>query len=200
MRSTGAPSGVARIIGLGGDWEIRQQVDGTVVTDLCGDGATTICTVTPLTEVGRWYHVAFTFDSSNDTYAIYVDGQLESVGNELGQYGSASGRGSLVRHAHRRHRILERRASRRSRLQPQVVPDRNSKICMASSVLEDGRNKRQHARPIRRAWAATAPSSAPRAGRPAKSATQFSSMARTTSKSAACWGRRKTSPLPPGAI
>ena len=67
-------------MGLGGDWEIRQQVDGTVVTDLCGDGATTICTVTPLTEVGRWYHLAFTFDSSNDTYAIYVDGQLERSG------------------------------------------------------------------------------------------------------------------------
>lgn len=80
LRSTGAPSGVARIIGLGGDWEVRQQVDGTVVTDLCGDGATTICTVTPLTEVGRWYHVAFTFDSSNDTYAIYVDGNLEASG------------------------------------------------------------------------------------------------------------------------
>jgi hypothetical protein len=80
LRSTGAPAGVARIMGLGGDWEIRQQVDGTVVTDLCGDGATTICTTTPLTEVGRWYHVAFTFDSSNDTYAIYVDGQLEGSG------------------------------------------------------------------------------------------------------------------------
>ena len=71
---------MARLIGLGGDWEVRQQVDGTIVTDLCGDGATTICTVTPLTEVGRWYHLAFTFDSSNDTYAIYVDGKLERSG------------------------------------------------------------------------------------------------------------------------
>src|SRR4029079_10571094 len=33
-----------------------------------------------LTEVGRWYHVAFTFDSTNNTYAIYVDGQLERSG------------------------------------------------------------------------------------------------------------------------
>src|SRR5262249_16610092 len=77
MRSSGAPAGTARIMGLGGDWEIRQQPDGSVVTDLCGDGATTICTQTKLTEVNRWYHVAFTYDSSNDTYAIYVDGQLE---------------------------------------------------------------------------------------------------------------------------
>jgi hypothetical protein len=80
MRSTGAPSTTARIMGLGGDWEIRQQPNGTVVSDLCGDGATTIATTTPLTEVGRWYHFAATFDSSNDTYALYVDGQLENAG------------------------------------------------------------------------------------------------------------------------
>lgn len=80
MRSTGAPAGVARIMGVGGDWEIRQQPDGTVVSDLCGDGATTISTLSPLIEVGRWYHFAATFDSSNDSYAIYVDGQLERSG------------------------------------------------------------------------------------------------------------------------
>jgi hypothetical protein len=67
-------------MGLGGDWEIRQQTDGTVVTDLCGDGSNNICTTTPLTQVGRWYHDAFTFDSSNDTYSIYVDGILEKTG------------------------------------------------------------------------------------------------------------------------
>jgi hypothetical protein len=80
LRSTGAPAATARILGLGGDWEVRQQTNGTVVSDLCGDGATTICTVTPLTEVGRWYHFAATFDSSNDTYALYVDGRLERTG------------------------------------------------------------------------------------------------------------------------
>lgn len=80
VRSTGAPATTARILGNGGDWELRQQPDGTVVTDLCGDGSTNICTVTPITEVGRWYHLAFTFDSSNDTYAIYVDGLLERSG------------------------------------------------------------------------------------------------------------------------
>jgi hypothetical protein len=80
LRSTGAPAGTARILGLGGDWELRQQTNGTIVSDLCGDGSTNICTVTALTEVGRWYHVAFTFDSSNDTYGIYVNGQLEASG------------------------------------------------------------------------------------------------------------------------
>ena len=67
-------------MGLGGDWEIRQINDGRVISDLCGDGGTTIGTMTPLTGIGRWYHFAATFDSSNDTYAIYVDGKLETSG------------------------------------------------------------------------------------------------------------------------
>jgi hypothetical protein len=80
MRSTGAPVGTARILGLGGDWELRQISDGRVISDLCGDGGTTIGTVTALSEVGRWYHFAATFDSSTDSYAIYVDGKLELSG------------------------------------------------------------------------------------------------------------------------
>lgn len=92
MRSTGAPANVARIMGVGADWEIRQQTNGTVVTDLCGDGNTTICTSTACTTVGQWYHLAFTFDSDNDTYGIYVNGQLELGGtspNNLVQQPSA---------------------------------------------------------------------------------------------------------------
>jgi hypothetical protein len=80
MRSTGAPAGTARILGSVGDWEIRQINDGRVISDLCGDGGTNVGTVTPLTEVSRWYHFAATFDSADDTYAIYVDGKLESAG------------------------------------------------------------------------------------------------------------------------
>ena len=80
MRSTGAPAGTARIMGLGGDWEIRQINDGRVISDLCGDGGTTIGSITPLTGVGQWYHFAATFDAANDTYAIYVDGKLETSG------------------------------------------------------------------------------------------------------------------------
>ena len=80
MRSTGAPAGIGRILGVGADWEIRQGSDGIVISDLSGDGDTTVGTVTPLTEVGRWYHFAATFDSSNKSYAIYVDGQLEKSG------------------------------------------------------------------------------------------------------------------------
>jgi hypothetical protein len=80
MRSTGAPAATTRILGLGGDWEVRQNSDGRVISDLCGDGSTIIGTTTPLTDIGRWYHFAATFDSSNDTYALYVDGQLQLSG------------------------------------------------------------------------------------------------------------------------
>jgi hypothetical protein len=80
MRSTGAPAGTARILGVGPDWEVRQIIDGRVISDLCGDGGTIIGTTTPVTEVGRWYHFAATFDASDDTYAIYLDGQLELSG------------------------------------------------------------------------------------------------------------------------
>jgi hypothetical protein len=80
MRSTGAPPGTRRILGNGADWEVRQNADGTVISDLCGDGSTWLGSVTPLTEVGQWYHWAATFDSDNDTYAIYVDGKLMMSG------------------------------------------------------------------------------------------------------------------------
>jgi hypothetical protein len=80
MRSSGAPAGTARICGLGGDWEIRQVSDGTIGFDLCADAGTSMVTTTPLSEVNRWYHVAVTFDSDNESYAIYLDGQLHKSG------------------------------------------------------------------------------------------------------------------------
>jgi hypothetical protein len=80
MQSSGAPSGTARIFGVGGDWEMRQSSDGTVSVDLCGDATPDVITTVPLDEVGRWYHVAATFDSSDDSYAIYIDGQLDKSG------------------------------------------------------------------------------------------------------------------------
>ena len=80
MRSTGAPPALPASWAWAATGKSAKTPTARVISDLCGDGATTIGTVTPLTEVGRWYHFAATFDSSNDTYAIYVDGQLEISG------------------------------------------------------------------------------------------------------------------------
>jgi hypothetical protein len=80
MRASGTPAGTARIFGTGGDWEVRQISDGTVAFDLCGEGGTDFATTVPLDVAGQWYHVAVSFDSSNDSYSIYIDGQLHKSG------------------------------------------------------------------------------------------------------------------------
>ncbi len=74
-------TGTRRIFGNGGDWEVRQNPDDTVVFDLCADAATNlVSTNVPLNEVGRWYHVAITFDSDDNSFAIYSDGVLHRTG------------------------------------------------------------------------------------------------------------------------
>jgi hypothetical protein len=80
MQGAGAPGAVSRICGVGPDWEIRQQPDGEVVFDMGSDGATTVATPEPLSDSGRWYHVAVMFDADDDSYAIYVDGKLQNSG------------------------------------------------------------------------------------------------------------------------
>ena len=69
-----------RILGLGGDWEIRHEADGTLAFDLCADAGTDFITTTPLDQVNRWYHVAATFDSATNAYAVYIDGLLQKSG------------------------------------------------------------------------------------------------------------------------
>jgi hypothetical protein len=65
---------------LGGDWEVRQQPNNALVFDLCGEGGATFTTTGPLDEAGRWYHVAATFNSADDTYSVYIDGELQKAG------------------------------------------------------------------------------------------------------------------------
>jgi hypothetical protein len=71
---------VRRVFGNGGDWEVRQQPDNTLAFDLCGEGGTTFITTEPLDDVGRWYHVAALYNSADDAYAVYIDGQLHKSG------------------------------------------------------------------------------------------------------------------------
>jgi hypothetical protein len=72
-----------RIFGVGGDWEVRQQPDGTLAFDICGEGGTTFVTTRPLNEAGRWYHVAATFNSTDNTFAVYIDGALDLAGTHV---------------------------------------------------------------------------------------------------------------------
>ncbi len=80
MQSSGNPATQSAIFGLGNNWEARQLPNGVIVFDICGEGSNNFVTTRPLVETGRWYHVAATFDSANDSYAVYIDGQLDKSG------------------------------------------------------------------------------------------------------------------------
>lgn len=82
MKRDDAVSGTERILGVSGDWEIRIGTDGRVVFDLCGTGTTSgFMTNSSLTVTDRWYHVVGVYDSVDDTFAIYIDGQLHKTGS-----------------------------------------------------------------------------------------------------------------------
>ncbi len=76
-------TGQERPFGLGGDWEARQEVDGRIAFDLGGSpyaGSEVFQTTTAQPNVGRWRHLVAQFDADNDTFEVYVDGQLEGSG------------------------------------------------------------------------------------------------------------------------
>jgi hypothetical protein len=80
MQSVGNPVSQSAIFGLGNNWEARQLPNGVIVFDLCGEGSNNCVTTRPLVETNRWYHVAATFDSATDSYAVYIDGKLDKAG------------------------------------------------------------------------------------------------------------------------
>jgi hypothetical protein len=49
---------------------------------LCADAGTDFVTTTGLNKVNSWYHVAATFDSANNAYAVYVNGELQKSGTQ----------------------------------------------------------------------------------------------------------------------
>ncbi len=82
MRASGPLSAQTRLFGLGGDWEARQAVDGTISFDL---GASPFVGNEPfktdvVDENNRWYHIAVTFDANDESYKVFVDGELQASG------------------------------------------------------------------------------------------------------------------------
>lgn len=80
MRSAGLPDASSSIFGVSDDWEVRQETDGTLAFDLGAEGTPEFVTLTPLDEPDRWYHVVAVFDANDDTFQVYVDGQLDADG------------------------------------------------------------------------------------------------------------------------
>lgn len=80
MRRTTAATGNERLFGLGGDWEVRTDSTGVVVFDLSGSGGGAFQTAAPLSLLNRWYHVVAIYNSSTDTYSVYVNGEFNTFG------------------------------------------------------------------------------------------------------------------------
>lgn len=86
LRSAGNPGSRSRPFGVGGDWEIRQEPDGTLSFDLGGEGPDVgaggdeFITSDGLSFEDRWYHVVAQFDASDDSFEIYIDGSLVHSG------------------------------------------------------------------------------------------------------------------------
>jgi hypothetical protein len=83
MRGAGDPGKTARILGLGGDWEIRQIAGGSISFDLGGSpyaGNELFSTLDPVCTAGRWYHIAAVFDDTDNSYSVYIDGKLRTSG------------------------------------------------------------------------------------------------------------------------
>lgn len=92
MKVPGPPALHGRILGVGGNWEVRHvnagNPDGVpygVVFDL-GDPAsganTQFITTTAIDQPNRWYHLAGVFNQSSSTYAVYLDGELHKSGTK----------------------------------------------------------------------------------------------------------------------
>jgi len=90
MRSSGNPTSRERIFGLGGDWETRQEPDGTLSFDLGAEGPPEFVTNASLDKEDRWYHVVAVFDANDDTYEVWVDGQLDNSGTNSSDMTSQS--------------------------------------------------------------------------------------------------------------
>jgi len=86
LRSAGNPGARSRPFGLGGNWEIRQEPDGTLSFDLGGEGPDVgagpdaFITTEGLSFVDRWYHLVAQFKADDDSFEVYINGELVNSG------------------------------------------------------------------------------------------------------------------------
>lgn len=81
IRSDGPPASRQRPWGLGADFEMWQDPDGLVSMDVSTDGYQGgFITTTPLHTAGRWYHIVAQYDADDNSYEIYLNGELHKSG------------------------------------------------------------------------------------------------------------------------
>lgn len=77
--SANPPAGHQRLWGVGGDYEMRQTTDGLIYCDVTSDAAGGGFYTDALVGA-QWYHFVAVYDTDDETYAIYIDGQLHKSG------------------------------------------------------------------------------------------------------------------------
>jgi hypothetical protein len=93
MQVSGPPTAHGRILGMAGNWEVRHVTTGApdgipygLVFDLGVSGVNAEFNTTTTIDVpGRWYHIAASYDTTTDAYAVYIDG----VPHKSGTYPSS---------------------------------------------------------------------------------------------------------------
>jgi len=97
-KSAGPPAGSQRLFGLSDDWEVWQNSDGILRFDLCGDAEDGgFKTASSYAAAGTWYHVAAVFSSDDESYSIYINGELEKSGvSAVNLVAQAAGKLSLA--------------------------------------------------------------------------------------------------------
>jgi len=85
VRGAGTPAARQRLFGIGPNWEVRMETTGTLGFDM---GASPFVGNEPFSTTGdneldredSWHHVVAFFDATDDSYAVYVDGVLDTSG------------------------------------------------------------------------------------------------------------------------
>lgn len=81
MRSDGQVASRQRQWGIGSDFETWQDTDGLVSMDIATDGYQGgFITTEQLDDKDYWYHIVAQYKSDDDTYEIYINGQLHKSG------------------------------------------------------------------------------------------------------------------------
>jgi Concanavalin A-like lectin/glucanases superfamily len=83
MQGAGSRAARGRVLGISENWEVRQETTGAVSFDLGGSpyvGNEPFSTLTRVDTAGRWYHIVAVFSDVDNSFAVYVDGELRSSG------------------------------------------------------------------------------------------------------------------------
>ena len=83
MRGNGPTTVRQRPFGVNGDWESRVETTGVLGLDLGVSpyvGDEPFSTTSQVTDSNRWYHVVATYDVADESFAVYVNGVIESEG------------------------------------------------------------------------------------------------------------------------